>query len=205
MMSWSDIRILLLTVAIFMLASCAVQPGKQSATEEQAPEPVEEAKPEFIVVEPDIQSAFDKATAHMAAEEFDAAIAVLENLVKREKRLAAPYINLAIAYTKTDDKKKARENIDLALKVDRGNPIASNELGLMLRREGKFEEARKVYLDALEQSPEYLPVIRNLGILCDIYLRDWDCALEQFEKHQDLQPDDQVKIWIADLKRRTGG
>ena len=141
----------------------------------------------------------------MAADEYDAAIAVLENLVKREKRLAAPYINLAIAYTKTDDKKKARENIDLALKVDRGNPIASNELGLMLRREGKFEEARKVYLDALEQSPEYLPVIRNLGILCDIYLRDWDCALEQFEKHQDLQPDDQVKIWIADLKRRTGG
>ncbi|MDQ1363043.1 MAG: hypothetical protein QG652_903, partial [Pseudomonadota bacterium] len=43
------------------------------------------------------------------------------------------------------------------------------------------------------------------GILCEIYLRDVDCALQQYERYLEYVPDDKtVTIWIADIKRRAG-
>ena len=75
----------------------------------------------------------------------------------------------------------------------------------MFRKEGKFKEAREVYTKALEKNADYLPVIRNLGILCDIYIQDLQCALDQYERYLEMEPEDkEVKIWAADLKRRVG-
>ena len=57
----------------------------------------------------------------------------------------------------------------------------------------------------LFRSPEYLPAIKNLGILCDIYLHDMDCALKQYERFLEYVPDDKtVAIWVADIKRKAG-
>ncbi len=48
-----------------------------------------------------------------------------------------------------------------------------------------------------------LPAKRNLGVLCDLYLHDYQCALEQFQDYLELEPGDkEVAIWVADVKRR---
>jgi tetratricopeptide (TPR) repeat protein len=85
------------------------------------------------------------------------------------------------------------------------HPVASNEYGLLLRKAGRFAEARTIYEKTLATFPEYLPAHKNLGILCDLYLNDLACAMEQYEMYSVAMPgDEQVKIWIADLRRRLG-
>ena len=136
-------------------------------------------------------------------EQYDAAISVLKAVVEQEQRLTAPYINLAMAYRQKGDDKLAEENLLKALAIDSAQPVANNELGIIYRKQGRFTDAKKAYINVLSEYPDYLPVIKNLGILCDIYMRDPQCALEQFEKYQQQVPDDKtIKVWIADLKTR---
>ncbi len=83
--------------------------------------------------------------------------------------------------------------------------MANNELGLLYRKSGKFNAARTAYENAIKDHPEYLPARRNLGVLCDLYLHDYECALRQFVEYLDLKPDDKtVAIWVADVKQRLG-
>ncbi|NIQ12143.1 MAG: hypothetical protein GWO23_22000, partial [Gammaproteobacteria bacterium] len=45
----------------------------------------------------------------------------------------------------------------------------------------------------------------NLGILCDLYLNDLECALEHYEIYNGALPENkQVELWIVDLRVRLG-
>ena len=153
----------------------------------------------------DVERDFKSAVSLMQQENYAQAIAVLGSVIKREKRLPAPYVNIAIAHNKLGDIEAAEENLISALKLDIGHPVANNELGLLYRKKGKFKAARTAYENAIKEHPEYLPAIKNLGVLCDLYMHDFDCALQQFENYLELKPDDKtVAIWVADVKRRIG-
>lgn len=194
----TNIRIYITHVAaicFFMaLFGCAIEPGKST----------QYAKIDINDIDSDVQREFDQALQLLQQEQYDAAISLLTTVVEHEKRLPAPYINLAMAYRYNGDEKQAEENLLKALALDEAQPVANNELGIIYRKQGRFEDAKKVYTKALAEHPDYLPVIKNLGILCDLYMRDVQCALEQFEKYQQQVPDDKtIKVWIADLKART--
>ena len=158
-----------------------------------------------VDVDSDVELDFKNAVSLMRAEQYAQAVPVFNAVIEREKRLPAPYVNIAIAYNKLGDTKAAEENLISALKIDIGHPVANNELGLLYRKKGKFKAARVAYENAIKDHPEYLPAIRNLGVLCDLYMHDFDCALQQFEEYLELKPDDKtVAIWVADVKRRLG-
>ena len=193
----AHIRIFLVrTIVLCTLAAisaCSGQSGKTSAIR----------KGQAVIVDSKVQQAFDQALQLLQAEQYDAAISVLNSVIEREKRLTAPYINLAMAYRSKGDDKMTEQYLLKALEIDQAEPVANNELGILYRKQGRFADAKTVYINALSENPDYLPVIRNLGILCDLYLRDTQCALEQFEKYQQQVPDDKtIEIWIADLKTR---
>jgi tetratricopeptide (TPR) repeat protein len=159
----------------------------------------------YVDVDSDVELDFKKAIVLMQEEHYAQAVPVLESVIEREKRLPAPYVNIAIAYNKLGNTQKAEENLISALKLDIGHPVANNELGLLYRKTGKFNAARTAYQNAIKDNPQYLPAIRNLGVLCDLYLHDFQCALEQFEDYLELKPDDKTaEIWVADVKRRLG-
>lgn len=190
------VRIHLVHVAIMCLlaalSGCATHSGVSKAS-----------KVQHVDVSSDVQKTFDQALQLLQEEQYDTAITLLNNVIEQEQRLTAPYINLAMAYRHKGNEKLAEENLLKALAIDQAQPVANNELGILYRKQGRFEDAKKVYINALSEYPDYLPVIKNLGILCDIYMRDPQCALEQFEKYQQYAPEDKtVKIWIADLKTR---
>jgi tetratricopeptide (TPR) repeat protein len=158
---------------------------------------------DYVDIDSDVEEDFNNAIVLMQGGNNAQAIAVLKTVIEREQRLPAPYVNIAIAYNRMGDTKAAEENLISALKLDIGHPAANNELGLLYRRTGKFNAARQAYENAIKQHPDYLPAIRNLGVLCDLYLHDFNCALQQFEDYLELQPDDKtVTIWVADVKRR---
>ena len=146
---------------------------------------------------------FDRAATLLNDGKNDKAIDLFTKVIERSPGVTAPHIDIAVAYLRTGQTGSAEEHLKTALGLFPGHPIASNEYGLLLRRAGRFKEAREVYLKTIARFPEYLPVHKNLGILCDLYMDDPECALHEFETYAAGTPaDTQVKTWIAELKIR---
>lgn len=192
-------------LSCLLLFSCAAGQLKQDV------EPVAEVKASpplkatgYIELDADIESNFLLAVDLIGNGEYGMAVKTLKSVIKREQRLIAPYINIAIAYRKIGDTEQAEKNLLIALQMDPAHPVANNELGLIYRKIGKFKEARAAYQLVTLNHPEFQAAKINLGVLCDLYIHDFECALEQFERYLEMNPDDKkVAIWIADVKRRV--
>lgn len=199
-------RNLALMFGCLLLFSCAggqLPQAVEKVTRVKVSKPVEALA--YIELEAGINSDFQQAVVLMNSGENALAIKMLESVINREQRLIAPFINIAIAYRKTGDTGQAEENLIKALKINPLHPVVNNELGLIYRKAGEFSKARAAYQKVIANYPEFAPAKRNLGVLCDLYLRDFECALEQFENYLALNPDDKnVPIWIADVKLRAG-
>ena len=190
-------RLTLPVMAISMLAGCAATAPKQEA------QPVA-AKP-AVVVAPEVRADFDAAMARMNAQEYQKGIELLDKVIAQIPNNPVPYINRAMAQEKLGNLKPAEDDLKRALELDPGHPVANNEYGLLYRKTGRFGEARKLYEGLLAKYPYFPLVHKNLGILCDLYLRDYDCALREYEAYRSATPEDKtIKIWIADVQRRLG-
>ncbi len=148
---------------------------------------------------------FDRAVAMLADQDFGRAADLLEKVIERSPGVTAPYIDIAIAYQRLGKPELAEKNLQTALTLFPGHPVACNEYGLLYRRTGRFAEARAIYEKAIERFPDYYPAHKNLGILCDLYLNDPACALAHYEIYSKGRPDDaQVALWIAGVRARLG-
>lgn len=195
--SWQTASKLLLVYSFLLLSACASGPSKPGQ------EAIVVGAQDAIAVHPSVKQDFQEALALLKAENYDQAITLLESIVRTENRVTAPFVNLGVAYMRIGDMEKAEENLLQAVSLDPAHPIANNELGLLYRKTGRFARARKVYEETLKNYPDFLPVRKNLAILCDIYLGDLDCALSNFQKLAKALPEDEkLKIWIAEIKAR---
>ena len=196
----SALKYLSVLIISLTLFSCA---GGGGEVKENTAVSYEKKEQRYLDVDSDVERDFKSAIVLMQQDNNAQAVSVLKTVIEREKRLPAPYVNIAIAYNKLGDSKAAEENLISALKLDIGHPVANNELGLLYRKAGKFKAARTAYENAIKEHPEYLPAVRNLGVLCDLYIHDYACALQQYEDYLELKPDDKtVAIWVADVKQR---
>ncbi len=200
------------TVALF--SGCATgakvvqQPVMSVPNQGPSVERLDDGRQGFVIrenpgMDAESRGEFERAVALMNGGENDKAIELLTKVIGRNPGVTAAYINLAAAYMRTGKPEQAEPHLKTALGLVPDHPVASNEYGLLLRKAGRFPEARQVYEKALASFPDYLPLRRNLGILCDLYLSDQECALKQFELYSEGKPADaQVKIWIAELRMR---
>jgi Flp pilus assembly protein TadD len=173
-------------------------------------ERLEDGREGFIIMEaPQMDEAsrrgFQRAVAMLNDQEYGQAINLLEKVIEQSPGVTAPYINIAIAYKHIGKLEQAEEHLKAALRLVPEHPVACNEYGLLYRKTGRFAEARAIYEKAIARFPDYYPVHRNIGILCDLYLNDLACALEHYEIYSEARPEDkQVQLWIANLRARLG-
>ena len=148
---------------------------------------------------------FKKAVMHINNKKYDDAIELLVDVTSQSDKHSAPYINLAIAYSETGKIKDAEKVLLKALTINPSHPVTNNELGLVYRKTGRFAKAKTTYEQVINNYPQFLPARKNLGILCDLFMNDLNCAIEQYEAYLNVRPDEkEVSIWLTDLKRRAG-
>ena len=201
-----------LMIALALYSGCVNSIKVKQPVTNQGPSVarLEDGRQGFVIrenpsIDAESRGAFERAVAMMNDGKDDKAIELLATVIERSPGVTAPYINIAAAYMRTNKLEPAEQHLKTALELVPNHPVASNEYGLLLRKGGRFKEAREIYEKSLASFPDYLPVHKNLGILCDLYINDPECALKQFEIYSEGMPADaQVKIWIAELRIRLG-
>jgi tetratricopeptide (TPR) repeat protein len=159
---------------------------------------------EEVDVSEEVRSDFRNAVRLLRQGQYESGIALLVKVTEEAPSVTTAHIDLAIAYSQVNDLERAEASIKQALELNSRHPVAHNELGILYRKMGRFSEARKSYEKALALQPDFHFARRNLAILCDVYLVDLSCALENYELYAEAVPDDgAAAIWIADLHNRT--
>lgn len=152
-----------------------------------------------------LRSDFRRAVGLMNAGNYAEAAILLEAVTNAAPHVTTAHINLGIAQSELRELEAAEASMTRAVGLNSNHPVAHNELGIIYRKRGRFDEARRSYERALEIYPKFHYARRNLAILCDLYLSDLECAIDNYERyHRAVPDDDEAAMWIADLRNRNG-
>jgi Flp pilus assembly protein TadD len=175
------------------------------------PTPVEVSDPNGFTISAPVRASsaaradFASGLRSLEQKQYDRAIAELTRVTEAAPDAIAAHIDLAIAYRETNDLARAEQSLKQALALNPKHPVALNELGIVYRRTGRLAQARQSYEQVLALYPSFHFARRNLGILCDLYLGDAACALEQYQLYLQAVPGDaNVTAWVGDLRARAG-
>lgn len=132
------------------------------------------------------------------------AVNLLKITTETHPTFSPAYTNLGLQQLHLKDYKEAEASLKKSIELKPDNPISYLHLGVIYRLDGEFSDAKAMYTKALDLNSDYAQAHLNLGILLDMYLYDFEEALEHYETYQSLleNKDKNVAKWIIDIKRR---
>ena len=153
----------------------------------------------------DTRSDYDSAVRLLEQEQYEQGIALLLKVTESAPDVTAPHIDLGIAYGQIGRSRQGhREPEDARSSSIRATRSPTTSSACSIAGRANSRAARASYEKALALSPEFHFARLNLAILCDLYLADLGCALENYVAYQQAVPDDaNAAKWIADLRART--
>lgn len=189
-----------------LLAGCnATTKPQRKAANIEIQEAVGFTITEEIHIAEEVRLRYYEALNYLLDGQLEQGIVILEKVAAAAPLVTAPRIDLGMAYHRQGDLDAAERNLLQALDLNADHPVAHNELGIVYRKTGRFAAAKRHYEAAIAVFPGYHHARRNLAILCDLYLGDYDCALDQYEAYLATVPaDEEASMWITDLRNRVG-
>jgi tetratricopeptide (TPR) repeat protein len=163
--------------------------------------PVQEPQPE---IDADTLADFERALALMRGSDYASAQTILEALTEQHPELAGPWVNLGLVHLAQNREEPARATLQAALVANPYNCDAHNQLGVLARQQGAYDEAERHYRTCLDVRADYAPAYLNLAILYELYMGRFADALLAYQDYQLAlpQPDSRVSGWMMDLERR---
>jgi tetratricopeptide (TPR) repeat protein len=182
---------LLFAMILLLQAGCSSMPGERQTT------------PQQYAITPALQADYLDAIALMQSQQWLPAQQQLLSITTTHPGLSGPWLNLGITHLQLGDSSAAEAAFNRALQVNPRNIEACNQLGILARRAGRFEAARRYYEAALLNDPDYPDTHWNLGILHDQYLSNPQLALQHYERFQAItgSGDPQLQGWIDALRQ----
>ena len=208
-------KILIASIAIIgaLMVGYNTTPTREASETGQAAEParieIQEAVGFTIVEEAPINDAvrldYDRAQNLLVQGRYEDGIELLEKVAEAAPTLSAPRIDLGIAYHELGELEAAEAHLHTALAINPAHPLALNELGIVYRKTARFALARQSYQAALDVYPGFHYARRNLAVLCDLYLADLECAVENYEAYMaTVDSDDEAAMWLKNARFRSG-
>ena len=152
------------------------------------------------------QAKIDFASANEALATGDevAAEALFLKVVEAYPELSGASYNLAIMKSGQGDNKAALSHLETALARNNNHLDAHILKAYVHRIDGDFAAAEKEYIETIELWGAFLPALKNLGILYDLYMGKLAEALFHYEQYNSLleKQDRQVLGWSVDLERQ---
>jgi tetratricopeptide (TPR) repeat protein len=130
---------------------------------------------------------FDEAVAHHRAGRLAAAEKGYLAVTSAEPRHAEAWYLLSVLAMSRKDDPRALEMLRRAVALAPDNPVFHSNLGLLLRRNGRTEEAAAALLRAVSLKPDLVEASYNLGLVL-LERGELDAAITCFERVADLKP-----------------
>ena len=204
---------LLVATLAFTLTGCGLKNTRpkfpdRPAAEATAVGPTSKPKsaPGAVAAAPDTQAdpdtQFKTAMAALKAKDLATAKAGFAALAKDHPEFSGPLTNLAILEYRAKSRDAAIADFNRAVSANPRNAIAYNWLGILYREAGNYPKAEQSYLKSLEQHADQPPVVLNLAILYDVYLKRPTDALSRYRQYQQLTNGQELKVaaWIRMLE-----
>jgi tetratricopeptide (TPR) repeat protein len=189
---------------IALLAAGLVLGGCAATGPREAAAPADPAAPVYPA---DAMDRYARALGWMDAGEDGRAADSFRTLAAEYPDYAGPLVNLAILEARAGRTDEGISLLEEAVVICANCAPAWNQLGILLRRQGRFEAAESAYLRALAADPDYALAHYNLGVLYDLYQQQPATAVQHYERYVALAGGEDpapVDKWIADLRRRIG-